>query len=1628
MAKKNGFDTVRLASERLAGKTWEQQISEHNGNGGHKPENGKPVVDSGAKKEQPVKKDNPETKKVKNQAEIDRVKEQNERVSRERAEIKESVDGSLRLISNALAEPSLSAKDRVRLQWIQKSVEGAKNKIVDGENYSVEVLDNNGKVNAHRLEGLPVDELITVVQRLRTLTEKQVRQAHRTEAGIERSRKVKEKYELASVRANISGEEAKKKMAWFEVLNKLPVKDKLKEEAYKEVEAWEEADRKKAEAEGKVFGGYDEEFKKQQLGEALRQRVEKYLKIDEKKLKAELDARTKTLGKYHNLVKVLSESSLPYFAFHYPKNYKKDGEAVSPLGEGQKREQHLYTEREANLIAKDQEYKAMLLERYIGENKLPQGFDKMDELRQNYELAMLALESRRVLVLPQEQQVPKEELESEVVSTPVIKKTPELTPITTTESTTKIVPEEPPVVTLKPTPAKHKLENTNPPYDWENKLDLIPEKEVPSPEKTDKKLFLIDISAIAQRMAETKAEEKLRKQFDHKGGFFGKVVKNAWKGMTEEHYRLKFYKEALKEIQNDNNLMRAISERVSGTEVPGAGTRVSSEYLEMLDKVVLEYKKDVVDTQREVGDSMNNDPEVKDRFAELLHRYRTNKWDGAAYNGLDKRAAVELFVKENIAGYINRRSAGKWTTNDDRVKEAKGLLYASNFYEILESVDKNYKEQIDAAVKDVMDKNPEASVEAVRDAIAKQVEGVQGLNLQLGLKERDIINNRPKDILNAFERITDSVENHKVLGKIILNPLVMGAAATVTSMGAQRIIKWAAVGAATVATGGSFWIPLGVGSAVGGVYRAIKRGKDTEYDTAQELRQKTLGGKGSDVLGEKGERSYDAVVMSFKEAMAVVASMKDKKTFTDAEKQQLAKIYARLQLERDTLADNKNKFTKVDLFSMDEDQGKRYGSNVSAKADLKIALKELGIKEQDLQSMAEVEKTAIMDVIKQVNEKQGDFKRKEMLVSGIKGAVMGFAGGILAQEAIHLGGEQVEKLWGGSYFKNHHTSFDKIVDGVKGTKLYQSNFDGHPVMAGATAVEHVVTGSRDQTSMEWMKGLKGHIAGGNIEKIHTQNWYDNPTGETPHTHNGNELKFYINKNQSGNFHFKVPVEKDGSWMIHNQEVQEPDLEKAFADGKIKMIFVPDGKNAHDAIVLDVDSKTHEVIIPKDSNIAKLFDPATGRPKGTGFFGLAEATGARSDGSKNYIWINSEKNNGQGIDFGKKDVVQDFMPVKGPVEYDQALPTVLPQRKVFYRPGENEKEENKQKKKAEKEAKQKADKEKKDKEKVDKDAKKKAGDQKAGDKGSSGGNESGGGGGGSQEDGTKKAAGETTEAKAPEFKGDVLKRYLNPQYAAALLELYGQNTGLKKIDKKAIRFVVEGDAHKGKILKPDKATKAERAEAVWQMEQALIAGNIIKQNQVEEFYGDVVEEEVKIEAAAKAAAPKPGAEAPPKPGASETTAKPGSEKLVETKSETAKSTNETGGTEFGTASKELLEKTGKRVHYIMDGKLMPDSDKLKVLKAFDSALDQLPKNIRDGLLNKTNPSHRDTELSKGVLLSFEAGATKPAFEAKNFLRIPPDAQVEDIKKALEDSHKRMLERRAEREAGGGNPKKPAKPVK
>lgn len=1579
---KNRVDYVGQANQRLLEKARDEQAKKNARQGTKESAPG-----SNEKSMQESEKG-----KIKNQAEIKRAKELSEKVERERKEVQRCLDGALNLVASGLKNRNLSPENRNRYDWVLRNVEEARRKAkqFNRDTYTVQVMDEKNNIHS-REDGIPIDELETVVSDFKQRVKKDTEELEYTYVKKEESGKIKVRYDIA--KSGLSDEEWQQKMAWYGVLKNLPDNDPVKKEALALCAEWENVDKQKAQKVGEIFTGYSGQQRDQQLGEALHQVAEKYLKQDAAKLKENLDKGKNNLTKLQIILDAFGKNAKPYFAFHYKNNYR-DPFHPKPLTLEQQKEQDLYNKHEAGVIAKDKQYRKMLLDKFTAKKELPAGFESMDEKQQNNELARLALIHRRVLDLPKEIPVPAEILEEEKkpasAPTSVVKPQPAPGTVPPAEAPYKLTnlnePYNPEEFILNNLP--HKLENTNPSYDWENKAIKSPgEIVIKVPEKADKKIFLIDISEIAKRMAWTKAEERLQKEFKD-AGFFKRV----WKGLSENAKRIQYFQEALNEVQKDNNLMRAISERVSGQAMPGSGPQISGEYLELLDKVVAEYKHDVVDTQREVGDSINNNPEIQEKFAELLHRYRTNKWDGAAYQGLDKRAAVELFVKENIAGFINKQSSAKWTTDVDRLKEAKGLLYANNFYEILESVDKNYKVQIDAAVKEVMDKNPEANIEAVRDAISKQVEGVQGLNLQLGLKERDIINNRPKGILNLYEKMVNWGENHKVLGKILLNPFVVGAAATVTSQGVQRAIKWAAVGGAVAAGATGFWVPLGVGAAAGGLYRAFKRGKDVKYDTAQELRHETLGGKGSGILGESGELGYGKAIMSFTEALSQVTALKDKKDFSDVEKNQLAEIYARLQLERGFLQDQENKFTKVDLFKMEEEKGKRFGTTEVDKSTLRVELKKLGISEQALQGLIDTKKGEILNIIKEVDKSQDSFRRKEMIKSGVMGAVMGFAGGVLAQEAMHLGGEQMEKLWGGSYFHNQHTSFDKITDWAKGSSVYQSHF-GHGAAAGAAA-EHTFISGRGQTSTEWMQSVKGHITGGNVEQIHTQNFYENPTGETTHVHNNNELRFFINKDSTGGFHYKVPVEQGGSWMVNGHEFQEADLDKAFADGYIKMLFVPDGGSPHDAITLDVDPTTKEIIIPHNSNIANLFDEATGRPKGSGFFGLAEQVGSRGDGSKNYIWINSDRGNGQNIDFGK--ITQEFIPDKAPaaaIDYDQAIATVPLTRKVYSRLGEDHKKED-ERKNQEEQSKKSADK-----------------NKKTIDVYASGGLESGGGG------GTEKAKNPDAAeipVKAPEFTGDVLKRYLNPKYASDLLAFYkNRKVGeLPKIDEKVVGYVIGGS-------KPglDAPMKKDAAKAVWQLEQALVSSKVLNQEKVDEYYAELsilAEEAVKKEVARKAEAAKKAEEKAPAKGQPR-----GKNNADAGGSENGEDDNAENEPEEGdnlmAERKTLSDKWGKKFYLKMPSS--PDKNKLAAvaLKRLGVALGQY---AQEGsvkkMLDKTFPGRKRS----GLYIKFDKAGGKPLME-NGVLILPADAKAIDILKVLE---KEGLKRNIKK----GKPLKPTAP--
>jgi DNA-binding transcriptional regulator/RsmH inhibitor MraZ len=1543
------------------------------------PEKGSALKD--AKEQQPVSKEESGGKrKIKNQQEIDRVKKQNaeiqqnnERKEREIAQRRAAVDAALELVSARLGQKGLTEKDRARLEWVQKSVKEAGEKLNNGK-YEVKV-EKNGQGLASREEPVMVDGLLRVALR-------QVDSYTKRAGEIKQTQELKNRQEEDSARLAIGNlDQVIKKREWTQAFKKLP-DGKLKAKILKKVEEWQAKDGKE----------YSAEELEHQMGEAAFQAVSDYTKNQMEAMRKNGKEMEDLARELQSTIKILENSGLDYFKYHY-------GKDSSQLTQEERRTQHLYTEREANLIAIDAGYRQMLLEDY--KDQLPKNFEQLNVKDQNYNLAMLALEHRLLFTLPQKEKlldVPEAEYEEEleIAGNPV---SPDVGSSTGDKK-----------------PEKHILVNTNEPYDIENqafgpgKLSQEASKAIEKPGK----IFLIDMSEIAKRMAWTQTEERIRKEYSEMGR-----VMRALNGLTENKRRIEYYQANLQAIQNDNNLMRAISERVSGRPIPGQRPKVSNEYLELLDKTVAEYKNDVVDTQREVGDSLKDDSEVKLKFAELLHRFRTDKWEGDAYKGLDKRAAVELFVKENIAGYINKQTSAKWSTDIDRIKEAKGLLYASNFYEICESVSQNYDQQIESAVKEVMKKNPEANIEAIKQAISLQVEGVQGLELQLGLRDRDVINNRPKGILNFYERMVSWSEGAKVdaetgsmsmlskpkrvIGKILLNPFVLGASSAVASQGVQRLVKWGAVGGAVALGASGFWVPLGIGAAVGGAARAFKRSKDIKYDQAQELRHETLGGGASKVLGEKAEMGYGAAVMSFKEALEQVKSLQGKKDLSQEEKEKLAAIVARLELERDALADTKKQFTKVDLFKLEKDQGEAFGSTAAAKSDLRVAIKQLNLPPELLQTLVNKEKGKILDIINKSNSEQDSFRRKEMLKAGVYGALMGIAGGTLGQQVGYEAGRGLEKLLGGDYFHTHGTFIEKMTGRTQGF------FDnaGTEHLSAPSVVSSVAPG-RSRTAIEWLHELKGKISGGNVEKIHTEDWYDNPTGEAgPHMHNSNELKFYISKDTAGNFHFKVPVEEDGSWRVKGGWAE---VNKAFADSRIKMIFVPDGKNPAEGIVLDVDAKTHEIIIPKGSNLAELFDPATGRPKGTGFFGLAErvwvnnktgeiytdAKGGYGNPSpdlmKNFhneeIWINSERNNGAEIKFGNADEIKTkIIPGKitrGDVsDYDQTVPTVPLTRKYFDRPEETSaKAEKKKQKEEEKKQKAKA----KEEEKARKQEEKLAKVKEKKEKHSTSEHHE-------HKGGSEKTVVKETSEGQKEVKEFLTKHEKNIDEMTSLL-------GNEVLPEDKIIYETYAIFQKliadGKNIKHKEEAEVAINKAFLERFKKLSGS---QQDKVVEHY-EKLSEYVKKK------------EEPPKP-------KEVKEKIkgldvipkgtFDADSKDAKKVVKNEKQDFGALKQSLIEKTNNGVHFDMDGELVNDDDKVEVLKTLDKALEDLPENTRKGILRKLNRSQKGNKSERGLIVGFPTNASKLEFDSKDRLVIPPNTDSKKLKDFLESYYEEVRQR-------------------
>jgi hypothetical protein len=98
---------------------------------------------------------------------------------------------------------------------------------------------------------------------------------------------------------------------------------------------------------------------------------------------------------------------------------------------------------------------------------------------------------------------------------------------------------------------------------------------------------------------------------------------------------------------------------------------------------------------------------------------------------------------------------------------------------------------------------------------------------------------------------------------------------------------------------------------------------------------------------------------------------------------------------------------------------------------------------------------------------------------------------------------------------------------------------------------------------------------------------------------------------------------------------------------------------------------------------------------------------------------------------------------------------------------------------------------------------------------------------------------------------------------------------------------------------------------------------------------------------------------------------------------------------------LHDSHGNRVNFGRTGtREMSFDQKTDVLNRFETALSQLPQNIRDAALARVN-STKNGEQAHGLVLAFPESAPKVGFNNQDFLVLPPGATTEDIKHYLEE---------------------------
>lgn len=476
---------------------------------------------------------------------------------------------------------------------------------------------------------------------------------------------------------------------------------------------------------------------------------------------------------------------------------------------------------------------------------------------------------------------------------------------------------------------------------------------------------VIDVSEVVRNLGMRQAEQQMT-ELMNKSHFYNRW----WLRMNEKAQLNARYREAVEGISENKNLLTLIEARMIGKSKVRPG-EMDAQY-RYLDEILLAYEKDIA-SEDEKGQLLVN-PEVNARLGDLFYRHAKGEFesrkqfDEAVNAGL--MPIFEAYAKEHPEMFTS--AAG-------RQGKAEGLMFAQNFYQLAES----YKDRIAEVVREHGGENEES--------VRNYLNGLMNIDIQLGLKQKELYNSQPEGKMGMLERLTDKLQAMPFgLGKVLANPVLFGS---VGSMFGQTAARAALRGAALTGTA-LFFAPttaaLMAGGIAGGAFMWYRRGRDLKYDRGMDARRLALGelsgGKRTDKI-----REFAYEMKSASELTGLLNDFAGKDSLTDEERGRVAEIMARLGLE---------KKLNVDLVSVSEQAG-REGMRITEMNPLLLSLKQVkekfGLTEDAMRDLVGQKELALVDAINTQDKEFESFRQKEAAKAAVIGGAMGIAGGLLAQ-------------------------------------------------------------------------------------------------------------------------------------------------------------------------------------------------------------------------------------------------------------------------------------------------------------------------------------------------------------------------------------------------------------------------------------------------------------------------------------------------------------------------------------------------------------------------------------------------------------------------------------------------------